>query len=303
MTREAISPSKKPPGRTANQRTQQPAQNPAPEAITSRENRWLKLFREALRDGFLPAQKLIGIEGPHLIGEALRSGLAFDACLVSTTGEKHLGALPPTDLRGARILRTSDRLFNAVAGTEHPQGIAALLRARDWSFDDILRGDIPLVVVLAGVQDPGNVGTALRSAEAFGATGFAATRGTADPWSAKALRASAGSALRLPLLRGMAPAVLLAQLRVAGLIILAATSKATPRDAKAIPLSAAPQLSSACAIFIGSEGAGLAPEILHSADAQIAVPMAAGVESLNAGVAASVILYEAARRRSEQAST
>ena len=274
-----------------------------PQPISSRDNRWLKLFREALHDGFLATENLIGIEGPHLIGEALRSGITLDACLVSPAGEKHLAALPSASLAGARVLRTTDRLFDGVAATEHPQGIAALVQPRESTFDDLVRGDIPLVVVLAGVQDPGNVGTVVRSAEAFGATGFAVTRGTADPWSAKALRASAGSALRLPLLRGMAPAVLLAQLRVAGLAILAATSKPAPRDAKAIALASAGQLRNACAIFIGSEGSGLAPEILHSADAQIAVPMAPGVESLNAGVAASIILYEAARRRSESGQT
>ena len=204
-----------------------------PEPIISRDNRWLKLFREALREGFLPTENLIGIEGPHLIGEALRSGLRFDACLVSLAGEKHLAVLPSASFAGARILRTTDRLFESVAATEHPQGIAALVRPRESTFDDLVRGDIPLVVVLAGVQDPGNVGTVVRSAEAFGATGCVATRGTANPWSSKALRASAGSALRLPLLRGMAPAVLLAQLRVAGLAILAATSKPA-RDANAV---------------------------------------------------------------------
>ncbi|HUJ82932.1 MAG TPA: RNA methyltransferase, partial [Candidatus Acidoferrales bacterium] len=299
MPREAISARKKPPMR-APERSPGP---PQPEPITSRDNRWLKLFREALHDGFLATENLIGIEGPHLIAEALRSGIALDACLVSPAGEKHLAALPSASFAGARVLRTTDRLFEGVAATEHPQGIAALVRPRESTFDDLVRGDIPLVVVLAGVQDPGNVGTVVRSAEAFGATGLAATRGTADPWSSKALRASAGSALRLPLLRGMAPAVLLAQLRVAGLAILAATSKPAPSEANAIPLASADQLQSACAIFIGSEGAGLAPEILRSADSQIAVPMAAGVESLNAGVAASVILYEAARRRTERAQT
>lgn len=288
--------------RSANERPARAPQNTVPDPITSRDNRWLKLFREALREGFLPGQNLIGIEGPHLVGEALRSGLKFEACLVSPTGEKHLADLPSSDTARERILRTTDRLFEGVAATEHPQGIAALVHAPESTFDDLLRGDLPLIVVLAGVQDPGNVGTAVRSAEAFGATGLAATRGTADPWSAKALRASAGSALRMPLLRGMAPAVLLAQLRVAQLTILAATSKPASRDAKTIPLTSAAQLRSACAIFIGSEGAGLAPEILHSADAQIAVPMADGVESLNAGVAASVILYEASRRRTEQSS-
>ena len=298
MRREAISAVKKAAGR----RAEQTARAAAPQWITGRENRWLKLFRAALQDGYLASEKLIGLEGPHLVGEALRSRLSFEACLVSPAGEKHLASLATAANSSTRILRTTERLFDGVAATEHPQGIAALVRPRESGFDDLLRGDFPLVVVLAGVQDPGNVGTAVRSAEAFGATGFAATRGTADPWSAKALRASAGSALRLPLLRGMAPAVLLAQLRVAGLKILAGASKPAPRDAKAIPLSSAGQLRAACAIFIGSEGAGLAPEILHSADAQIAVPMVAGVESLNAGVAASVILYEAARQRAERGS-
>jgi RNA methyltransferase, TrmH family len=296
MAREAISAAKKPAGRSA----ERSARTAAPSVITGRENRWLKLFRAALHDGYLASENLIGIEGPHLIGEALRSRLIFEACLVSPAGEKHLANLATTANASTRILRTTERLFDGVAATEHPQGIAALVRPRESTFDDILRGDYPLVVVLAGVQDPGNVGTVVRSAEAFGATGVAATRGTADPWSSKALRASAGSALRLPLLRGMAPAVLMAQLRVAGLKLLAATSKPGARESSAISLSSAEQLRSACAIFIGSEGAGLAPEILRSADAQIAVPMVAGVESLNAGVAASVILYEAARRRAER---
>jgi RNA methyltransferase, TrmH family len=295
MSREAIS-SAKPTARLPARRS---ADSSAEQLISSRDNRWLKLFREALRDGFLSEENLIGIEGPHLLAEALRSGLKIHACLLSPAGEKHLAKLKGDAFAGARIFRTTDRLFESVAATEHPQGMAALVQPRQSSFDDIVRGDLPLVVVLAGVQDPGNVGTAVRSAEAFGATGLAATRGTADPWSPKALRASAGSALRLPLLRGIAPAVLLTQLRVAGLTILAAISNSA-REANATPLASAEQLRSPSAILIGSEGAGLAPELARSADAQIAVPMAAGVESLNAGVAASIILYEAARQRSDR---
>ena len=192
------------------------------------------------------------------------------------------------------MLKTTARLFESVAGTEHPQGIAALVRPREWTFDDLVRDGAPLVVVLVGVQDPGNVGTAVRSAEAFGATGLVATKGTADPWSAKALRASAGSALRLPILRGIAPAVTMAQLRVAGLSIIAASTQQSASANKA-----AADLRGACAIFIGNEGAGLPPEIERSADGLFAIPMASGVDSLNAGVAASVILYEAARQRNE----
>src|SRR5580700_9411916 len=118
MARESISTSKKPAGRAADQRPARPAQTSALEPITSRDNRWMKIFREALRDGFLPEQKLIGIEGPHLIAEALHSGLEFDACLVSTAGEKHLGDFRLADL-GGRVLRTTDHLFESVAATEH----------------------------------------------------------------------------------------------------------------------------------------------------------------------------------------
>ena len=188
--------------------------------ITSRENRWLKRFRAALR-GTGPAEdEPIGVEGPKLVEDALRSGLEAEALLVCESAEPALDAIlsaassSEAGIPRSRILRTTDKLFASVAGTETPQGIAALFRKPDWQFEDVLRGaadengarfgDSPLVVVMAGVQDPGNVGTIVRSAEAFGATGAIAARGTADPWSPKALRASAVSALRLPLLRGIA---------------------------------------------------------------------------------------------------
>jgi RNA methyltransferase, TrmH family len=194
-----------------------------------------------------------------------------------------------------------------VSGTEAPQGIAALFRQPKWGFDDILRGaaspegalsgDAALVVVLAGVQDPGNVGAILRSAEAFGATGAVATRGTADPWSPKAIRASAGSALRLSILRGMAAPVVLAQLRVAGLRIYVASAHAARSDRETGKPAA--DLTQPCTIFIGNEGAGLPQEIERSADASLSIPISDSVESLNAGVAASVVLYEAARQRKQ----
>lgn len=268
-------------------------------AITSRDNRWLKLFRAALRDGHLADENLIGLEGPHLAEEALRAHLEIHACLVSPAGEKILNAWPVEWRRALRVLRTTDRLFETISATEHPQGIAALVKPREWTFDDLVRGAVPLVAVLVGVQDPGNVGTAIRSAEAFHATGAIATRGTADPWSAKPLRASAGSALRLPLLRGIAPAIALAQLRVAGLKILAATSS-SHRAVTAPPPAPFESLREPCAILIGSEGAGLPPEVERCADASLEIPIAPEVESLNAGVAASLLLYEAARQRGTQ---
>jgi RNA methyltransferase, TrmH family len=276
------------------------------DVITSRDNKWLKQFRAALRGTGPRDGEPIGVEGPKLVEEALRSGMEAHALLVSEAGEQEAGRIletastSETGIPRSRVLRTTNKLFEGVAGTQSPQGIAALFRQRAWGFDDVLRGpgamrgSSPLVIVLAAVQDPGNVGTILRSAEAFGATGAVAGRGTADPWSPKALRASAGSALRLPVMRGMAIPVLLAQLKIAGVKIYAATSAREVRGAAA-------DLRDSAAIFVGNESNGLPGEVLRSADAMISIPMAAAVESLNAGVAASLVLYEAARQRSAAA--
>jgi RNA methyltransferase, TrmH family len=279
------------------------------DAITSRDNKWLKLFRAALR-GTGPCEgEPIGVEGPKLVEDALRSGLEADALLVSDSGEGDAQRIlraaseSETGIPRSRVLRTTDKLFESVSGTDAPQGVAALFRQRAWGLDDVLRGPgamreaSALVIVLAAVQDPGNVGTILRSAEAFGATGAVATRGTADPWSPKALRASAGSALRLPVLRGMAIPVLLAQLRIAGVKIYAAASVHETDAKPAAGITAEADLGEPAAIFVGNEGSGVPAEVLRAADATISIPTGGAVESLNAGVAASIVLYEAARQR------
>ena len=221
--------------------------------------------------------------------EALRSGLCAEALLVSDSGERHLARLKTLFPSGLRVLRTSARLFASVAGTETPQGIALLLEAPRWRLEDLLL-DRPLVIVLAGVQDPGNVGTILRSAEAFGASGLIACRGSSHPLSAKSVRASAGSVFRLPMIAGPAPLEMMETLRRAGVRQYAATLAGgqSPEES---------ELTAACAIWIGSEGAGLPPEIERGADARIRIALRAPVDSLNAAAAATVLLYEAAQQR------
>ncbi|MFY9805146.1 MAG: RNA methyltransferase [Candidatus Acidiferrales bacterium] len=281
------------------------------DVITSRDNKWLKMFRAALRGTGPTGDDALAVEGRKLVEDSLRSGLEAVALLVSESGERELEYIlraaseSVAGIPRARMLRTTDKLFESVAGTETPQGVAALFRQPAWQFEDILRGaasvdgafiaSAPLLVVMAAVQDPGNVGTTVRSAEAFGATGAVTTRGSADPWSPKAVRASAGSALRLPLLRGIAIPVLIAQLRVAEVKIVAASSRVSAAVDRAADVVA--DLRDAVAIFIGNEGAGLPPEVEHAADARISIPIAESVESLNAGIAASIVLYEAARQR------
>jgi TrmH family RNA methyltransferase len=300
-----------------------------PEFIESRDNRWLKRFRAALAGdaqrtrGEAPETQgeIAGVEGARLVETALRSGVEILALLGSETGAKYLARLVPLIPPEARLLRTTDRLFSAVSGTETPQGIAALIRPRAATLDDLITG-LPLVLILAGLQDPGNVGTLVRTAEAFGATGIAVcpagSIGTANPFSPKALRASAGSALRLPILRGISAPVLFTQLRMAGVHICAACPDNFPapapgrnreREAKAKPF--APweiDWRAPVALLIGNEGGGLPADLIVSAEAIVSIPHAplytaaaesenARAESLNAAVAGSILLYEAARQR------
>jgi RNA methyltransferase, TrmH family len=279
-----------------------------PALLTSRDNRWLKEFRMALRGGLPTENGFVGVEGPRLVEEALRSGCRIQAVLFSESGERHHERLAPL-IDPAEMafptLRTTDRLFEGLADTEHPQGVAALVHPRETSFDDLLRTPAsacaPLLVVLAGVQDPGNVGTILRTASAFGATGAATAAsgisGTAGPFSPKALRASAGAALHLPILAGMSLPMLLAQLKVAGVRTLASSVHESGDSAQPILAPWELDWCQPVALLVGNEGAGLPEEVERSADARIRIPMATGVESLNAAAAAAVLFYEAARQR------
>jgi RNA methyltransferase, TrmH family len=278
--------------------------------ITSRDNRWLKRFRACL-GGDEDGDGVVGVEGVRLVEAALGSGLPVEALLVSDSGERHLARLAASIASEMQILRTTDRLFAGIADTQTPQGVAALVRPKVATVEDMLRG-VALVAVLVGVQDPGNVGTILRAAEAFGATGAATCSaggvGTANPLGTKALRASAGSALRLPIVRGMSCAILLAQLRVSAVKLYAGVRDSDARldrnggDGPPLVRPWEADWKSPVALLIGNEGAGLDDEIVRSCDARVSIPQehvgkTSGVESLNAAMAGSVLLYEAMRQR------
>jgi RNA methyltransferase, TrmH family len=288
-----------------------PSRSASPESglISSRDNRWLKEFRLALRGG-LPSQSgAVGVEGPRLVEEALRSAAPIRAVLFSESGERHRLRLAPYLDRpevAIPVLHTTDRLFEGIADTEHPQGVAALVTPRSFSFDDISRpsvsGAAPLVVVLAGVQDPGNVGTIIRTAAAFGASAAATApsgqSGSANPFTPKSLRASAGAALHLPLLTGVALPILLAQFRATRIRSLASSSRESSESDQSWLTPWQVDWRQPIALLIGNEGSGLPEEIERSADALVRIPMSSSVESLNAAAAAAVLFYEAARQRS-----
>ena len=260
--------------------------------VQSKQNPRLKELRRALaqplREPEADGRMLAGIEGPNLLEEALRAGLHID-CVFVAEGSQHLLGDLQLDAGTEILLLPKDLLASALT-TEAPQPIAALVEPPDWTWAHLFRRKSPaLIVVLASLQDPGNLGTILRSAEAFAADGVICLPGTVSAWNPKAVRASAGSLFRLPLLSVTEETCFL-HLREAGVRILSTTVVgAEPADIV--------DLAIATALIIGNEGNGVPANIAAQADAAITIPCPGLVESLNAAVAASVMLYEASRQR------
>jgi TrmH family RNA methyltransferase len=243
------------------------------ETLISDKNPLLKEVRRLAAGGAPGEDRLVLAEGPHLLDEALRSGIEIHAVILAESAPEIVIA------GGARVVRVLDGLFNKLASTESPQGVLALVRMPQGTQEDVVRGTA-LVVVLDCVQDPGNAGSILRTAEAFGATGAVFLKGTVSPSNPKCLRASAGSAFRLPIVTEIPP----------GLELYAADPRATLSVADA-------RFAAPCAIVIGSEGSGVRPGLATQA-LGVKIPTAA-VESLNAAVAAGILLYEARRQRNQ----
>jgi TrmH family RNA methyltransferase len=254
----------------------------------ARHNQRLKELRLAFRRAELTAQGECAIEGVKLLEEALRSGQHLDSVFFSESARPLAEKLLPQIGARTETLVLPNALFNSIVPSDAPQGVAALVKLAVFSSVQLLdRSNDGPFVVAAGLQDPGNLGTILRSAEAFGAAGIFLTEGTVSPYNSKVLRGSAGSIFRLPVLQISSPE-LIPLLRARGVRLLATSSHRgtpLPRISWTLPL----------AIFIGNEGAGLSRELMRQMDETLAIPQASQVESLNAGVAASIVLYEAAR--------
>lgn len=259
--------------------------------IEGRHNALVKELRRAFARGELTEDGLCAIEGLRIIEEAIRSGLKFGAVFFGNSAEAKAERLLPQIGHRIDTLLLPDKLFAEVVPSESPQGVAALVHCKEFSVADVLtKAQNGPLLAIAGVQDPGNLGTILRSAEAFGAAGAILGEGTVSPYNSKTIRASAGSVFRLPVARAKLPEAL-KEMRKQGLRLIATSSH------KGTPLPEA-RLAGPLAIFIGSEGAGLPRDLMAQMDELVAIPHSASVESLNAGVAASIVLYEAARQRS-----
>jgi RNA methyltransferase, TrmH family len=236
------------------------------------------------------------LEGVRLVEEALAAGLEFKGALVSpdlartTRGQSLVvelasHAVPVEDV-GART-------FGQLAGTETPQGILAVVAPRIWTVADVSPAPGGAVLVVDGVQDPGNLGTLIRTAHALGAAATVVLRGTADPMNAKALRAAMGATFRHPVVP-LDDAPFIAWARQRGLILWAAAVDGAPL---ARALDASIEREELIAVIVGNEGAGIRPQLNAVSAQRVAIPLARGAESLNVAVAAGILLYEVLRGR------
>ena len=250
------------------------------EIITSKANPLLSRVRKLnSRRSFRREEGAFAAEGPKLLEEALRWKAELEAVICAP------GVPLPELPAHVRLAEVGDGLLNSIADTQSPQGIVFVCKGRALTLPGRLEGKRYLV--LDGVQDPGNVGTVWRTADAFGADGLILCNGCADPWNPKTVRATMGAVFRLPVYESTLESAA-ETLSEAGVPLYAAALREDTEDIRAVSLERA-------AVIIGSEGRGVSPQALELCQRTVKIPMRARCESLNAAVAASVVLWEMAR--------
>lgn len=262
------------------------------ETITSRDNSLLRHAR-AVRDGKL--EELIFVEGLRLSEEALRSDLSIDAVIVSdelAVKEKAKALLTELERASTRLVLVSESLLGSVSYTKTPQGIILLATRPQMDEDQFKTRQpaSPLLVVMHGINNPVNVGAIVRTAEAAGVTGIITTTTTSDPFSAKALRGAMGSTFRLPIWTKASYQEVIDWCSDGGIKTVCADVGGTEVYSKI-------DWTGATALIMGPESTGLSEDEVALANALVRIPMAGRVESLNVGVAAGILLYEAMRQR------
>jgi len=264
----------------------------SPRIVLSRQNARVKELRAGFRSASRTEHGHIAIEGEHLLREVIAAGLAIPAVFIRQGSESLLDHLQLPDT--AEITALPPDIFASAVSTESPQGIAALVDPPAFTLNQILAAPaVPLILIAAGLQDPGNLGTLIRTAEAFAATGLITLPGTVSPWNQKALRASAGSIFRLPVIASIEDEIFTA-LASRGIATLAAVAPGVANDGD--PLTHH-DLTQPTALILGNEGSGIPSETLRRATARVTIPTPGPVESLNAAIAGSILLYEASRQR------
>jgi RNA methyltransferase, TrmH family len=262
------------------------------ERISSRQNPLVQRFRELVRaPGKGATTEWMLLDGHHLVEEAFASGLYVETVAF---GERYLpgklDALATRAAAHARAVLVTDQVLAAMSPVQQSSGVVAIARRQPASLEQVFAERPPLIVLLDHVQDPGNLGAIIRTAEACGASGVVAGEDAADPWGWKALRGAMGSTFRLPVTARQPLEVVVSRLRDEGIRLLATV----PRGGTPLPDC---DLRRPSAILLGGEGHGLSDALAGPVDDSITIPMRPPVESLNVAVAAALILYEASQQR------
>lgn len=248
------------------------------------------------------------LEGVRLIEDAINSGAHFESVAFtsdlqsSERGAALLESLRTVQCRGALV---SKQVMEAIADTRAPQGIAALVSRPYLGLDDLFSNSPDLLVIADELQDPGNLGTIVRTCEAAGANGLITTRYTVDPFNDKAIRASMGSVLRLPVVTGASRPDIVERCRAHKIKLIASRSNSRHASgliedaarAERIKLSTEVDMTVPIALIVGREATGIPDAGDAEADEFVHIPMTQGVESLNVAAATAILLYEADRQR------
>jgi TrmH family RNA methyltransferase len=240
------------------------------------------------------AQGLFVVEGPKMCFEAPKEWVR--AVYVSETFEKEPDTRTQLFSYCGEVAQAlpyevvADSVLKSVSDTQNPQGIMAVVEKPCYTLSDMLCGEQTMLLVLDGIQDPGNLGTMLRTGEGAGMTGVIMSRTTVDLFNPKTIRSTMGSLYRVPFYIAENLVATLAQLKADGVKLYAAHLKGTRSYDE-------PDYTGACGFLIGNEGNGLSEEAAEAADTYIRIPMAGQVESLNAAISAGLLLYECSRQR------
>jgi RNA methyltransferase, TrmH family len=257
--------------------------------ISSRQNPLVARFRALARAR--PAGDAVLLEGEHLVEEAIAAGIALEVVAFTERDlPRHGGLADRVERAGAEAVSVPESVMAALSPVRQPSGVVGLAKLAAAPLDRVLRGSPQLVLLLAGIQDAGNVGAIVRTADGCAATGVIATEGTADPFGWKALRGAMGSAFRIPIASRQPLGAAIDEIGRHGILVVAAV----PRDGTTLRES---DLRGPIAILLGGEGTGLPDEIVAVADRRLTIPMRPPVESFNVAVTAALILYEASQQR------
>jgi len=263
------------------------------EYITSIHNPLIKQVRSLQLKKYRDKLGLFVVEGVRLTEEACKAGWEITALIYSEAVEENSrvqAVLKGRQNTRSRIVKVPPTVLAKISETTQPQGIMAVLRKRRFSWQDIVEQDKLLLCILDNLQDPGNVGTLIRTADAAGCKGVILSAGCADVFAGKTVRASMGSLFHLPVITDVELPEIYSRLKAAG-VKITATSLATDK------LYYEADLTGAMAIVFGNEGSGIGEVTKEAADELVKIPIYGQAESLNVAAAAAVLFYEAVRQR------